>query len=189
MQEIDELTIKAASRGDSGAFRRVYDHYAPFVWKVVLRTVNGDEEGARHVMQNTFIRVHASLKGFRFESAFSTWLYRIAFSDAIRWSRGNSRRNRRTAAFDEQQLSTGHTAAAAMEDRDMTRRILRNLEPRDRFLLVGREVEGLSFEELGRIMSSSSGALRTRLHRIKERIRRSFEDGTAEGKEILRSAG
>ena len=172
MKEIDEVTIRLAAKRDASAFRRIYDYYAGFVWKVIFRTVNGDKEAAREIVQETFIRVYTSLKSFAFKSALSTWIYRIAFNAANTYM---AKVKHRISAVDVETVSHS-TTANAYENEEMVKKVLSVLSPEERFLLTSREVEGIPFEELAAIMGRSSESLRTQVSRMKEKLREMFEE-------------
>jgi RNA polymerase sigma-70 factor, ECF subfamily len=172
MEEIDELTIKQAARKDARAFKRLYDHYAGFVWKVIFRTVNGDGDAAREIVQDTFVRVNASLKLFSFKAALSTWIYRIAFNAANTYLV----KNRKLSGFaaDDVDSLPDKSKAHAYEDEEMATVLLSALSPEERFLITSREVEGIPFDELARITGRSSESLRTQVSRLKEKLRDMF---------------
>jgi RNA polymerase sigma-70 factor, ECF subfamily len=171
MKEIDEVTIRLAAKKDANAFKRLYDYYAGFVWKVIFRTVNGDREAAREVVQETFIKVYSSLRSFSFKSALSTWIYRIAFNTANTYAM----KHRRTAsAVDVETLARGG-GANTYENEEMVRIILHALSPEERFLLTSREVEGITFDELAEVLGRRAESLRTQMSRMKEKLRGMFE--------------
>jgi RNA polymerase sigma factor (sigma-70 family) len=168
MIELDADTIRAAAAGERRGFRLFYDHYAPGIWRVAVRTLGGDSALAAQVTQDVFVRAHANLNKFKYQSAVSTWLYRIA------WNRCMSLAARKRSWWlrvVEPVDIAGPDESGRAENRDLARRILAALEPDERFLLVAREVDGMPFEELAKMTGTASGALRTRLSRIKQRIR------------------
>ena len=172
MKEIDEITIRLAAKRDANAFRRIYDYYSGFVWKVIFRTANGDKEAAREIVQETFIRVYTSLKSFAFKSALSTWIYRIAFNAANTYM---AKVKHRISGVDVETVSHS-TTANAYENEEMVKIVLSVLSPEERFLLTSREAEGIPFEELAAIMGRSSESLRTQVSRMKEKLREMFEE-------------
>jgi RNA polymerase sigma-70 factor, ECF subfamily len=172
MKEIDELTIRQAAKNDQKAFRRVYDHYASFLWKVVYRTVNGDADAAREIVQDTFVRVYASLGSFAHNSALSTWLYRIAFNTANTYLAKKSSKGT-IRGLDMDRL-VDKKMTRDYESEDMVGALLKTMTPEERFLITSREVEGVPFEELARIVGKSSESLRTQVSRIKERLRATY---------------
>jgi RNA polymerase sigma-70 factor (ECF subfamily) len=171
VQELDEITLQRAVKGDRHAFKALYDLYAPFLWRVLFPMAGRDMTLARDLVQDTFIRVHRSLRQFRGQSALSTWLYRIAYTTAV----ANARKPRNRYRF-QPYSDTVHGADSAdgYDTRERADRILAGLSADDRFLLVAREVDDIPFEDLAEITGLQSGALRTRLHRLKEMIRKSF---------------
>lgn len=172
MKEIDTLTITSAQKGRKKAFRALYDWYAPFVWKVIFRTVNGREEVAKQVMQNVFVKVHSVLTSFKFQSNFSTWLYRITYNEAVGYLIKQNREQKRMVPIDDSQRDVPFEGE--FSDRDMVSKILGGLSRKDRFLLVAREVNDVPFDELAEITGQSAGALRTQLHRLKLQIKELF---------------
>jgi RNA polymerase sigma-70 factor (ECF subfamily) len=170
MQELDSLTVQRAARGDHQAFRRLYDTYAPFLWKVLFPMAGRDMMLAKELLQDTFVRVHGVLRTFKGGSALSTWLYRIAYTTAMSYFRRNSRL--RSQPLDDRIESSGRSDE--FDDHQLAGRILRSLTPDERFLLVAREVNDISFDDLAEVTGQTSGALRTRLHRIKAAVRASF---------------
>jgi RNA polymerase sigma-70 factor (ECF subfamily) len=169
MEEIDEITIRQAARKDSKAFKRLYDHYAGFVWKVIFRTVNGDNDAAREIVQDTFVRVHASLKSFSFKAALSTWIYRIAFNAINTYLA----KNKRYAAFSGTDVDAlpDTKVAQTYDDEEMVTVLLNSLSPEERFLITSRVVEGIPFDELAAITGRSSESLRTQISRLKDKLR------------------
>ena len=169
MHELDDITIQSAAHGDARSFKRVYEHYSPYVWKIIYRTVNGDSDAAKQILQDVFVRVFETLSSFRFKSLFSTWLYRLTFNQALGYLKKRKKQRDATVPFDEQRSRSTHTIG--FEDREFVATILHRLAPEERFLLVAREVDTIPFEELSRITGQSAGALRIKLHRIKETVK------------------
>jgi RNA polymerase sigma-70 factor, ECF subfamily len=171
MKELDDITLRSAIKGDRHAFRLLYDHYAPFIWKVLFTMGGRDMTTARDLVQDTFVKAYTALGQFKGKSAFSTWLYRIAYTTAI----AHARRSRlKTLDHAEIDAISGSDRTDAFDNRELARKILGSLSEEDRFLLISREVEDIAFDELAIITRRNAGALRTQLHRCKERIRDSF---------------
>jgi len=173
MNELDQINIAKASKGDSKAFKLLYDHYSPFIWRVIYRTTGGLSDSSECIMQNVFVSVHSKLKGFRFESALSTWLYRIAYNESILFLKKKNLSAKRTVTVDD--IDMIDKRELNHDDRRFVDKILLDLNPDERFILLSKEVDGLSFEDISVITGKNSGALRTALHRIKSEIRRRFD--------------
>jgi RNA polymerase sigma factor (sigma-70 family) len=174
MNEIDQVTVRLASKKDRAAFKRIYDFYSPFVWKIAFRTLHGDAEAAGEAVQDTFIRVHESLPKFSGVSALSTWLYRIVFNVCLT-SLAKQKRSNALQPLDED-IPSGVSVLDTLDSKEQVNAILAGMSEEERFLLTGREVLDLSYDELARITGRNSGSLRTQLSRLKEEIRRKFKE-------------
>jgi RNA polymerase sigma-70 factor (ECF subfamily) len=172
MQEIDDITIQQAKRKNRAAFKRVYDYYAPYAWKVAFRTMHGDQLAAQEAVQDTFIRVYNALAKFDNASAFSTWIFRITYNACMTLLSKQVRRNSMVTLDENTVQSPSNTEKIDMKE--LVQKILFSLSAEERFLLTGREILGFSYEELADITSKNAGLLRTQLFRLKEKIREKF---------------
>jgi RNA polymerase sigma-70 factor (ECF subfamily) len=171
MQELELSIIQKAAKGDNKAFKSLYDFYVPFVWRILFRMTGGDQALAQELVQETFVHVNRSLKNFQERSAFSTWVYRIAYNAGMNLM--SRIRRFPTQSFDEEHGTWEHRDP--YESKELVKIILDELNADERFLLTAREVDGLSYEELAEILNSTPGAVRTRLHRIKETVKSRFQ--------------
>jgi RNA polymerase sigma-70 factor, ECF subfamily len=168
MEEIDKITIQKAIKGDNGAFKTLYDQYSPFIWRLLFRMFSGDQNQAQELLQETFVKVYSSLNSFRSESSLSTWIYRIAYNTAMK---AISIRKRHANWISYNDEMNGKTLRDCYETSEMVKKILKDISAEDRFLLISKEVDGFSYDELASITNQTAGALRTRLHRLKEQLR------------------
>ncbi|HEX3019651.1 MAG TPA: sigma-70 family RNA polymerase sigma factor [Chitinispirillaceae bacterium] len=176
MEELDSVTLNKAICGDNKAFRALYDHYSPYIWRLLFR-MTGNKPLAEELLQETFIRVHAALRKFKGDSLFSTWIYRIAHNAVLM----NYRQHKKFKChdpFEDQVASESHTDNYL--NKQFISKVLAELSIEDRFLLVAREIDGLSFEEISLIYRTSAGTLRTRLSRLKDNIRNRFAETSFE---------
>ncbi|NLD99653.1 MAG: sigma-70 family RNA polymerase sigma factor [Fibrobacter sp.] len=170
MQEIDKSIIELGIKGDKEAFKLLYTHYAPFVWRLILR-MTADQTKARELLQETFVKIHGAIHKFKGNSAFSTWVYKIARNVVL----ADVRRIRLFRTHESYQENiVGPYRADSFNSKDLVDKIMATLSLDDRFLLIAREIDGLSFEEIADITGVSEGALRTKLHRLKENIKKNF---------------
>jgi len=175
MVDLDRMTIERAARGDQKAFRALYELYAPFVWRVVYRSAGGDRDAVEEIVQETFVRISQSLKKFTAESSLGTWIYRIAFNSTRSfWAKRAKERERSIPLITDKPDPV--SSVEAFESGDMVERILGDLSAEERFLLIAREVDGLSFDEIAEISGKSSASLRTRMSRIKSRLSSMIDD-------------
>ena len=173
MEELDTVTLELASRGDHKAFRRLYDHYSPFVWRLAYRMAEGDQQVATQITQDVFVRTHRGLHSFGSRSRLSTWLYRVTYNQGMNVLTSRARWQRRTVAMREEMPSPD--GGDGVEARDLIERLLAPLSPDERFLLVAREVDGVPFEELADITGRSAGSLRTQVSRLRSTLREEAE--------------
>jgi RNA polymerase sigma-70 factor (ECF subfamily) len=167
MKELDTITIQRAIRGDKGAFKSLYNHYSPFLWRILFKMCSGDQAEAQELLQESFVKVHSSLKSFKSMSAFSTWIYRITYNIAI--NTFSRKKGHSFISFDD--TVQGNSKTDQYEDSEILQKILKGISPEDRFLLIAKELDGLSYDELAEITKQTPGALRTKLHRLKEELR------------------
>lgn len=167
----DELA-RAAARGDIGAFERLYRSHVARVHALVRRLCGGNEARAQDLTQEVFVRAWQALPGFRFESAFATWLHRMAVNTALMELRA-----RRSGRDDEvaddilQTHATPDTAGVRTVLATDLERAIATLPPRARAVLVLFDVEGLSHEEIAEQLDMAVGSSKAQLHRARGLLR------------------
>jgi RNA polymerase sigma-70 factor (ECF subfamily) len=180
----DSLLVDRVKRGDMHAFEMLVVKYQRRVQRLVARMVR-DPEQVEDIAQETFIRAYRALPQFRGESAFYTWLYRIAVNTAKKTlmdmkrdpvvtesalaSRGDSNE---TSSL-ENELSTAETPEAVLASREVAQAVNAAIEalPEDlRQAIVLREIEGLAYEEIASVMNCPIGTVRSRIFRAREAI-------------------
>ena len=175
----DEVLVARAQQGDKGAFDLLVRKYQYRVVKLVSRYVSDSE--AQDVAQEAFIKAYRALRGFRGNSAFYTWVYRIAINTA---KNHLVARNRRPADQDidvadaelyghTERLSHSDTPEAVLLGEEVQEVVLRaiNTLPSDlRTAIMLREIEGLSYEEIAEVMECPIGTVRSRIFRARSAI-------------------
>jgi RNA polymerase sigma-70 factor (ECF subfamily) len=174
MNEIDPVTIRLAKKKDREAFRRIYDYYSPFVWKIAFRTMHGDQTATEEAVQDTFIRVYDALPKFGEESALSTWVYRIVYNVCLT-ALSKQKKAGSMQELDEN-IPGGSSVLDTLDSKEQVNAILAGMSEDERFLLTGREILELSYDELALITGRNAGSLRTQLSRLKEEIRKKFKE-------------
>ena len=176
----DQQVVQRVQAGDKAAFDLLVRKYQHRVLKLVGRFVN-DAAEAEDVAQEAFLKAYRALPAFRGDSAFYTWLYRIAINTAKNTLVSN---RRRPVDFDlDLQDPEQHDRQAMLKDADTPEGVLltdeirvvveRALEqlPEDlRTAIVLRELEGLSYEEIAEAMDCPVGTVRSRIFRAREAI-------------------
>lgn len=170
-EDVDRALARSAGAGDVAAFEALYRRHAGRVHGVIARLVGGHGARAEDLTQEAFVRAWQALPSFRFESAVSTWLHRLAVNTALMELR--ARRSRPVADDDEDALdglSTPDTAGRAVLGRDLERAVA-TLPPRARAVLVLHDVEGWKHEEIAEELGMAVGSSKAQLHRARGLLR------------------
>ncbi len=195
----DLSLVQLAQRGDSGAFDALVRRYQHKVVKLVMRYVR-DAAEAEDIAQEAFIKAYRALPRFRGDSAFYTWLYRIAINTA---KNTLAARGRSPIEYDldgpdgeeshEMQARMKDTAtpealALTEEIRNTVTAAIDRLPEDLRTAIQLRELEGLSYEEIAARMQCPVGTVRSRIFRAREaidaRLREVFDGGLGRGEVI-----
>jgi RNA polymerase sigma-70 factor (ECF subfamily) len=172
MEEIAKDILIRASQGDTRAFEDVYKASSSFVYNVALRVVNNRED-ALEVAQEVFMIIYHKLKGFRFESSFKTWVYRITANCAINFAKKSSRLKTvpYENAFDEGAvLSEARTRMEQEHQSQLVENLLAELNCDQRACVVLRDIQGLSYEEIAQALNININTVRSRLKRSREKL-------------------
>jgi RNA polymerase sigma-70 factor (ECF subfamily) len=179
----DELElIRQAKKGDRQAFAILVRHYQRRLVGVALAFVRNPDDAAE-LAQEAFVRAFQNLRQFESRSSFSTWLYRIVANLAIDFRRRQSRHVVLHGDEAESEMSrlagSGDTAFSATfsgELRGRLRMALDELTPEHRAVILLREVEGLSYEEISEALGCPRGTVMSRLHYARMRLREQLKD-------------
>ena len=167
----DVALARRAATADVGAFEQLYRRHHRRVHGVIVRLVGQASGRAEDLTQEAFVRAWQALPAFRFESAISTWLHRLAVNTALMELR--SRRSRPWQDDDEDALdsiATPDTAGRAVLGRDLERAVA-SLPPRARAVLVLHDVEGWKHEEIAGELGMAVGSSKAQLHRARGLLR------------------
>lgn len=161
---------RAAANGDVGAFEALYRHQHRRLFGAIWRITGGVEARAEELLQEAFLRAWKALPGFRFESAVSTWLHRLAVNTALMDLR--SRREAEDLEIDDSLLEL-HSAPRTETDRRMDlEAAVAQLPDRARAVLVLHDIEGLTHQEIGESLGIAAGSCKAHLHRARQHLRR-----------------
>jgi len=186
----DRDLVNRAQGGDRDAFRTLFERYSRRAYSLALGVVRNPDD-ALDVVQDAFIKAHRHLDKFEGQASFYTWLYRIVMNLAI----DHLRKHKRTRAVDwtEQDLKEGDAVGEdsllprilganpgrALLDREIRDRIaaaLDELSDNHRAVLVMRELEGLSYEEMAQVMGCSKGTIMSRLFHARKNMQKRLAD-------------
>ncbi|EKP0306412.1 RNA polymerase sigma factor RpoE [Aeromonas veronii] len=177
---LDEQLVERVQRGDKAAFNLLVKKYQQKVVNLVARYVNNPGD-VPDVAQEAFIKAYRALPTFRGESAFYTWLYRIAVNTAKNYLTSQGRRPPSSDVEAEEAESYGGSEAlqevSTPENLALTDEIKRTvfsaieaLPENLRTAITLRELEGLSYEEIAEIMDCPVGTVRSRIFRARDAI-------------------
>ena len=166
----DSDDVRAAAAGDRHAFQRLYQLHVGRVHGALYRLAGYDHARAEDLTQDAFIRAWQKLPGFRHESAFGTWLYRLAVNVALMDIR--ARGADPVSMLDDEHLpDTGETPFCAAE-REELERAIGQLPPRARAVLVLHDIEGWRHEDIGSELGMAVGTSKAQLHRARGLLRK-----------------
>jgi RNA polymerase sigma-70 factor (ECF subfamily) len=182
----DRDLVEATKRGDREAFRTLFERYHRRAYALAYGVVR-QQDDALDIVQDAFIKAHKHLDKFEGTSSFYTWLYRIVMNLAIDHLRKH--RRVRPVELDEQSLAEsddpllpkllGGNPGRALLDKEIRERIdaaLGELSENHRAVLVMRELEGLSYEEMAQAMGCSKGTIMSRLFHARKNMQKRLVD-------------
>lgn len=172
----DAQLIQEALAGKSAAFGQLVQKHQDRLYNTLVHMV-GSVEDARDVVQDAFVQAFLKLETFRQNSAFYTWLYRIAFNIAA----SRYRQRRPTASVERLREATGEEPAdvqpsppECLEQEERCRQVqqaIAGLGDEYRAVLVLREIDGCCYETIAEILDLPVGTVRSRLHRARLQLR------------------
>lgn len=166
--------IGRLSAGEHEALAEAYDRYAATVFRLGFNLL-GDADEAEDLVQEVFTGLPRAARTFEGRASFAYWLKRVSTRTALMMLRQRRIRGRGERGFAwRMKRWAGSGAPAARLDLESA---LATLEDDVRTVFVLREVEGFSFEEIGEMLGIAEGAVRTRLHRARRRLRAYLEGG------------
>ncbi|MBM3322551.1 sigma-70 family RNA polymerase sigma factor [candidate division WOR-3 bacterium] len=171
----DDELVRRAQAGNSEAFEELVRRYERKVYNIAYRLL-GNEQDASEALQDAFLRAYRFLSKFQFKSSFYTWLYRIATNVSLSKLRGRERVE--TVSLDQTVGDSGEVALEIPDYKYAPERLMQQRElrqalqdavdelPEDyRSVVVLRDLEDLSNEEVSKVLKLSVAAVKSRLHR------------------------
>lgn len=203
----EEELVARICTGDDFAFRSFVDSYKDRVVGYLYRLIP-NESDREEVCQDVFVKVYLNLKGFRFESALSTWLYRIAWYTAISHLRKTKRidsRYRSNDGLDEDGLFSNVDRDQVDEDAsfgespfsdtlnqeisDLIKEEISCLAPEERSVLALYHYLELRVSDIGQIMEKPEGTIKSELYRIRKKLKKRIQLRLPEEYQSLASEG
>lgn len=190
MEPDDSELVDRAQEGDRDAFQTLVERYQEKVYSICYGKVK-DEQDAKDVSQDVFVKVFRYIENFNQESSFYTWLYRITVNTSIDYLRKQSRRKEvdydDTIQTDEEVEGNELLMPSKLgikPDKELGRKELRekmlealdSLSDKHRTILTLREVEGLSYKEMAEVLDISKGTVMSRLYHARQYFQEALED-------------
>jgi RNA polymerase sigma-70 factor (ECF subfamily) len=183
----DRELVRESRRGDKEAFRELVERYQRKILAVAMGMVHNRED-ALELTQETFVKAYENLERFKGESSFYTWLYRIVVNLGIDFRRRDRRHGTVSladrpgggedieAALPEQRLADPYQQTRSREIGHRMQQAIDELTPDHKAVILLREVEGLSYEDISRVMQCSKGTVMSRLHNARKKLQDKLKD-------------
>ncbi|WP_053937814.1 RNA polymerase sigma factor RpoE [Amantichitinum ursilacus] len=180
-RDVDQELVHRAQNGDKRAFELLVAKYQRRIARLLSRLIRDPAE-IEDVTQEAFIKAYRALPSFRGESAFYTWLYRIAINTAKNYLAALGRRPQLSADYEDDegetldaaaQIPDYHTPEAELANREIVRtvnEVVESLPDELRTAISLREMDGLSYEDIASVMNCPIGTVRSRIFRAREAI-------------------
>ena len=177
--------VRQAAHGSTAAFEQLVLTYQTQVYNLALRMA-GNQEDALDLSQEAFLKAWRGLSSYRFDSAFSTWLYRLTSNVCIDFLRRQKKQKSIPLQFtdednEERELSVPDPAPGpeeallARSEREQVALALSRLEPEYREALTLRVINGLSYTEIAQILGIREGTVKSRIARAREKMRAAMQ--------------
>lgn len=181
MKYDDRRLARLAGQGDQEAFARLVERYTGLVYSLAIQRV-GNHHDAEDLTQTVFWKVWKALPSFREEAAFSTWLYRMTANTVTDFLRRRGRREAPLSLDDPDLPQTAHPGPTPTEQvqdterREALYRAIDSLPEQARTILLLRELQGLSYEEIAAALDLPLGTVRSRLARARSALAKTLRD-------------
>ncbi|MFQ5903073.1 MAG: RNA polymerase sigma factor [Candidatus Binatia bacterium] len=180
-QDPDRDLVQRSQGGDRLAFNQLVLKYRNRVMGVATRML-GDRVEAEDLAQDVFVKVYHGLQGFQGEALFSTWLYRVTANSCLNRRRRRKRESQVTQVVDDPErvfsdrASNPHTLLERKELKVFLEKAIQALPQEQRMVLILRDIEGLSYEEIADSLGLELGTVRSRLHRARLEVQASVKE-------------
>lgn len=190
MEEMEKLLVAKSKKGNLNAFEELIGGYEKKAYNIAYR-IMGNEEDAKDMAQEAFIKIYKSIQNFREESSFSTWLYRIVTNvclDELRKRKKdklvplemNIETEKGTAVVElSAEKETPEDVFERVEKRQLIQNAILSLGEDYKTVIILRDIQGFGYEEIATILNCSLGTIKSRINRarnmLKEKLRYQLE--------------
>lgn len=172
----DVELVGLCQKGDIDAFDRLFYKYRDKIYRTAFRMINNQED-ALDLTQEIFLKAYKNINKYNFKSQFSTWLYKLAINVCIDELRKHKKSNEvlTDEIPDDRKSDTPEDIVLYEEQESLIWKALDTLKEKERSIIVLREMEGLSYEEIANILGCSIGRVKSRLHESREKLKKALE--------------
>jgi len=167
--------IRRAQTGDVDAFELLYREHSPRIYALCLRLKAGDKSDATELLQDVFIKAWRRLDTFRGDSAFVSWLHRLAVNTMLENARSDQRRATRVLPMEDTSRLAGAARSSGVESRMDMESAIASLPKGARLAFVLHDVEGYQHQEIAEQLSVTVGTVKAQLHRARRLLRERLE--------------
>jgi len=177
MPEEEERLLLRAIDGDSEAFSKLMEAHEHRMYAVAFRMC-GNREDAQDCLQESMLRIYRAISGFKGQSSFSTWIYRITINTCLDELR--RRKMRKTTSLDNlldtgwspsDSMDTPENNSIRMEQRRMIEQAISSLPDDMRAAIVLRDIQGFPYETIASALDTNVGTIKSRISRGREKLR------------------
>jgi RNA polymerase sigma-70 factor (ECF subfamily) len=170
----DQVLVERIRQGDAQSFAPLVERHKDFVFTIVLR-ITQNREDAEEVSQDVFLKAFRKISSFKGDSKFSTWLYRIAFNEAVSFTR---KKSLQTVDLNEEVTELGDDDPGTYElmgldnreQKALIRETLADLDEIESVLITLYYAEDCSVEEISKITGLSASNVKVKLHRTRKKM-------------------
>jgi RNA polymerase sigma-70 factor (ECF subfamily) len=176
----DAELVRLCQDGDMAAFEQLFHRHQERVHSVASRMMNNPED-ALDMTQEIFLRAYQKIGKFRFTSAFSTWLYRLATNlciDELRKRKRTSNTAPLEEAISEADGNSPEEDAILSDRQSQVWKAIDSLKEKERAIIVLRDIEGLSYKEISQVLGYSLGRVKSRIHEARQKLKVILETET-----------
>ena len=175
-ESTDKELVKRVQKGDKGAFDVLVLKYEQKIVNLVMRYVR-DPEQALDISQEAFIKAYRALPRFRGDSAFYTWLYRIAVNTCLSYLRSHKKLRQKTIPLEDVHGVVADTEPSATQKAEskILEQTIQKLPPRLKSVFLLHDVEGFKHQEIAHILGCSVGTSKSQLFKARKKMRKLLE--------------
>ncbi len=183
MSSEEKILLGRAIKGDVESFEKLIERYQSKAYNIALRML-GNEEDAKDVIQDSFIKIYRSLRKFRGDSSFYTWIYRIVTNTCYDFLKKKNKWDNNTMSLTNYQNTlTGeiedikdelHRPDIILDNKENSAQIidcLHKLSYDHKTVIILRDIQGFSYDEIAQILNCSEGTVKSRINRARSKLK------------------